>query len=97
MAGGSSWSETGINNVIQLSGLQIENWVAMKELMTTYFKYIDQDYRDLKKILGMDPLHVTVLRCGTFRTFEETYGRKIRHMRPSLADLRDLLKEQNRN
>ena len=69
----------------------------LKELMTTYFKYIDQDYRDLKKILGMDPLHVTVLRCGTFRTFEETYGRKIRHMRPSLTDLRDLLKGQNRN
>ena len=118
IAGFTRISETGINNVIQLSGLQIENWVAMKELteqsrpylhiyvemkrqslehsavsadilkelMTTYFKYIDQDYRDL-----------TVLRCGTFRTFEETYGRKIRHMRPSLTDLRDLLKGQNRN
>ena len=42
----------------------------LKELLTTYFKYIDQDYRDLKKILGMDPLVVTILRCGTFHLYE---------------------------
>ena len=33
----------------------------LKDLLSTYFKYIDQDYRDLKKILGMDPLQVTTL------------------------------------
>ncbi len=32
----------------------------LKDLLSTYFKYIDQDYRDLKKILGMDPLQVTI-------------------------------------
>ena len=126
IAGFTRISETGINNVIQLSGLSVRNWVAMKELteqsrpflhiyvemeretlehsavstdilkelMTTYFKYIDQDYRDLKKILGMDPLCVTILRCGTFQAFEKKNNRKIRHMRPALTDLRDLLQLQ---
>ena len=126
IAGFTRISETGINNVIQLSGLSVRNWVAMKELteqsrpflhiyvemeretlehsavstdilkelMTTYFKYIDQDYRDLKKILGMDPLCVTILRCGTFQAFEKKNNRKIRHMRPALTDLRELLQLQ---
>lgn len=129
IAGFTRISETGIRNVIQLSGLQIENWVAMKEftensrpflhiyvemkreslehsavstdilkeLMTTYFKYIDQDYRDLKKILGMDPLQVTMLRCGTFHKFEKRNNRKIRNMRPPVTDLRELIRLQNQD
>lgn len=36
----------------------------LKDLLSTYFKYIDQDYRDLKKILGMDPLQVTIFTMG---------------------------------
>ena len=67
----------------------------LKDLLGTYFKYIDQDYRDLKKILGMDPLMVTVLRCGTFRTYEERTGRKMHQMSPSPYELKDLLKAQD--
>lgn len=26
----------------------------LKEHLTIYFKYVDQDYHDLKRILGMD-------------------------------------------
>ena len=48
----------------------------LKELLSTYFKYIDQDYRDLKKILGMDPLVVTILRCGSFDAYEKERGKK---------------------
>ena len=48
----------------------------LKELLSTYFKYIDQDYRDLKKILGMDPLQVTIFTCGTFETYEKKTGKK---------------------
>lgn len=66
----------------------------LKDLLSTYFKYIDQDYRDLKKILGMDPLEVTMLRCGTFRAFEEKTGRTLQHMSPSVYDLKDLLAAQ---
>ncbi len=68
---------------------------VLKELLSTYFKYTDQDYRDLKKILGMDPLEVTILRCGTFQTYRERKGKGIRHMRPSYYDLKELLETQN--
>jgi len=63
----------------------------IKEILTTYFKYIDQDYRDLKKILGMDPLTVTALRCGTFAAYERKYGKTIARMNPAKYDLDDLL------
>ena len=126
IAGFTRISENGIKSVIQLSGLPITNWVAVKEyneqhrpyfhmyveleqnalinhamsteilkdLLSTYFKYIDQDYRDLKKILGMDPLEVTVLRCGTFQAYEYRTKKKIRQMSPSYHDLSELLKMQ---
>ena len=127
IAGFTRISENGIRSVINLSGLPIHNWVAVKEyneqnrpylhmyvelekeallknaisteilkdLLSTYFKYIDQDYRDLKKILGMDPLEVTMLRCGTFRAFEEKTGKILHHMSPSVYDLKDLLAAQD--
>ena len=68
----------------------------LKELLSTYFKYIDQDYRDLKKILGMDPLEVTVLRCGTFETYEREKGKQIRQMNPPYYELTELLRIQER-
>ena len=68
----------------------------LKDLLSTYFKYIDQDYRDLKKILGMDPLEVTVLRCGTFETYEREKGKQIRQMNPPYYELTELLRIQER-
>ena len=67
----------------------------MKSLLTTYFKYIDQDYRDLKKILGMDPLCVTILRCGTFEEYRNKKGKVIGKMNPSPYELKELLELQN--
>ena len=64
---------------------------VIKNLLTTYFKYIDQDYRDLKKILGMDPLCVTILRCGSFEVYERKYGKKIRNMNPSKFEMEKLV------
>lgn len=69
----------------------------LKDILSTYFKYIDQDYRDLKKILGMDPLVVTVLRCGTFDAFSKMEGKRIRHLNPSRFDLTKLLSLQERS
>ena len=66
----------------------------LKEILSTYFKYIDQDYRDLKKILGMDPLKVTILRCGTFRAYEEKKGKKPHQMSPTYYELKELLEIQ---
>ena len=63
----------------------------VKDVLSTYFKYIDQDYRDLKKILGMEPLVVTILRCGTFDRYLRMKGKKLRRMNPSPHDLKELL------
>lgn len=67
----------------------------LKEHLSVYFKYLDQDYKDLKKILGMDPLEVTILRCGTFDAFAQRFGRPIRRMNPSSQDLTDLLRSDD--
>jgi topoisomerase IA-like protein len=66
----------------------------IKEILTTYFKYIDQDYRDLKKILGMDPLTVTAVRCGTFGAYAQKHGKPIAKMNPPRYDLDELLRLQ---
>lgn len=67
----------------------------LKDLLSTYFKYIDQDYRDLRKILGMDPLVVTILRCGSFDTFERRNGRMLRQMNPPYYELNELVRVQD--
>ncbi len=127
IAGFTRISENSIQSVIELSGLGVRNWVALKEFtedkgrpylhlyvelspecvvtravsqellkehLTIYFKYVDQDYRDLKRILGMDPLEITILRCGTFQTFEENTGKKLRHINPPNHDVQTLVKSQ---
>lgn len=126
IAGFTRISEQGIQNVLDLSGLPVVGWVALKEftaenrpyfhlyveveqaeflnravntqvlrdLLTTYFKYTDQDYRDLKKILGMDPLEVTILRSGTFAEYCAAHGRPPRHMNPDNYAMEALLQRQ---
>ncbi len=66
----------------------------VKDILSTYFKYIDQDYRDLKKILGMDPLKVTLVKCGTFEAFKKLRHRPIAKMNPPSSELRELINLQ---
>ena len=127
IAGFTRISENSIRSVIDLSGLDVKNWVALKEFtedkgrpylhlylelkpecvvsravskellkehLTIYFKYVDQDYNDLKRILGMDPLEITILRCGTFREYERSAGKTLRHINPPVHDVQDLVKTQ---
>ena len=63
----------------------------LKGHLSVYFKYLDNDYKDLKKILGVDPLNISVVKCDTFDTFEKKYGHRIRRMNPSARELADLL------
>lgn len=65
----------------------------LKEHLTIYFKYVDQDYNDLKRILGMDPLEVTILRCGAFKRYGEQSGKTLRHVNPSVHDVQELIAE----
>lgn len=66
----------------------------LKDVLGTYFKYLDQDYRDLQKLLGMDPLEITILKCGTFRNYERWHGKRPRHMTPAAYEIADLVKAQ---
>ena len=127
IAGFTRISENSIKNVIELSGLEVAGWVALKEFtpdkgrpylhmyvelapgtvvnravsrellkeyLTIYFKYVDQDYQDLKRILGMDPLEITVLRCGTFKAYKERAGKTLRHINPSIHDVQEMVRMQ---
>lgn len=59
----------------------------IKEHLSIYFRYVDDDYSDLKKLLGMDPLEVSILPQGTIAKHRAIAGRKIRRMNPSPYDV----------
>jgi hypothetical protein len=63
----------------------------LQDQLGIYFRYLDQDYEDLKKILGIDPLKITLLKCGTFATYEKRFGSKIKAMNPESCEINDLL------
>ena len=117
-----------IDSVIDLSKLDIDNYVIVKEYnennkpllhmyvevgknslldsaylksilqsqLSIYFRYLDSDYQDLKKILQMEPLEISILRCGTFEKYEYIYKKKIRSFNPNKYDVRDLVDVQHR-
>lgn len=63
----------------------------LKDQLSIYFKYIDHDYEDLKKILGMEPLEIEIVKCGTFELYRKRTGRDIRHINPEESDMRLLI------
>jgi hypothetical protein len=123
IAGFTRISEATITEALELSKLDISDWVAVKEFdqskraflhlyvevsvegmhsamtkdlitehLATYFRYIDSDYKDLKSLLGIEPLIVSIIPARTLSTFAENFGRKPRKMNPSHFDLIELLK-----
>lgn len=126
IAGFTRITESAIQTVVDLSGLDIAGWFAskeynknkkplmhvyvelaadslasqavgkeiLKEHLTVYFKYVDHDYKDLKMILGMDPLQITILKCGTLAEYENRYKKKIRKINPSTYEIKELLQLQ---
>lgn len=121
-------TENSIDQVIELSGLNITGYFAkkefnperrpflhlyvemdpkaqvtqaisieiLKEQLSIYFKYVDQDYQDLKKILGIDPLEITILKSGTFAYYEKNHS-KIRKINPSTLEVNELLAVQEQD
>ena len=55
---------------------------------------MDQDNTDLKKILGMDPLKITILKSGTFQNYESKFGGLLRRINPPEYEVSRLLQEQ---
>ena len=64
---------------------------VLSEHLSVYFKYVDNDYKDLKRILGMDPLEITILKCGTFEEYERQKKKSIRAVNPSPYEVMELL------
>ena len=62
----------------------------IREHFGAYFRHYDHDYSDLKKLLGVEPLVVTILPVGTLKKYEARYGRTIRKINPSMQDVVDL-------
>ncbi|MEG0803841.1 MAG: GH3 auxin-responsive promoter family protein [Pygmaiobacter sp.] len=63
----------------------------LKEHLSVYFRYYDGDYNDLKRLLGIDPLEITVLKCGTLHRYEEQFGEAIEKINPPRERVLNLL------
>ena len=127
IAGFTRITQNSIEEIIRLSGLAIDDWIAKKEFtdtgrpflhmyveiasrvierqatdlevltshFSTYFKYMDSDYHDLKRLLGVEPLKISLLRHGAVRDYEEKTGQKLRRINPTDFELAQLLKFQS--
>ena len=62
------------------------------EHLGIYFRFYDGDYKDLKKLLGINPLEVTILRTGSIQGYETLYGEPIPHINPPHENVLDLLR-----
>lgn len=62
----------------------------IKDHFSAYFKHYDHDYKDLKRLLGVEPLVVTLLPRGALKRYEAAYGQTMRKMNPSMQDVFDL-------
>jgi hypothetical protein len=62
--------------------------------LAAYFRYFDSDYHDLKKLLGMEPLVVTILKYGTIAGYQQNSGRTLPKISPSAMDVSEMLKFQ---
>ena len=61
----------------------------VKQHLSIYFQYYDEDYIDLKKLINMDPLRVNVVPGGSFSAFESMRGYPLGAVNPPAADVVD--------
>ena len=74
----------------QLSEVVVQQ--VLQEHLAVYFKYFDSDYSDLKKLLNMEPLQITILKYGSIAGYERQTGRRIRRVNPIPLDIAGLLR-----
>ena len=65
---------------------------VLREHLSVYFKHHDTDYEDLKSMLGIEPLSVTLIPRGTIQRFENKFGRSIRKINATRQDEIELLR-----
>lgn len=76
-------------------GRSAANQMLIREHIGIYFRHYDHDYDDIKRMLGVEPLQITLLTRGTIKSFEMEYGRPIRKINPPQQDIINLLYLQN--
>jgi hypothetical protein len=76
--------------------LDVVNKTSLLELLSVYFKYYDSDYNDLKKLLEMEPLKITVLKYGSIDQYSKFCGHELSKMNPSNIDIAELLRYQSK-
>lgn len=64
---------------------------VLQEHLGVYFKYFDSDYHDLKKLLDMEPLQITILKYGTIAGYEREIGHRLHQINPGRLDVNGLL------
>jgi len=69
---------------------------VLQEHLAVYFKYFDSDYGDLKKLLNMEPLQITLLRTGTIAGYSREVGYALPRINPGMLDVAGLLRYQAR-
>ena len=69
---------------------------VLQEHLAVYFKYFDSDYSDLKKLLNMEPLQITILKYGSIAGYERQVGRRLRRINPTALDTAGLLRAAGR-
>lgn len=62
----------------------------LTEHLSAYFRYYDSDYDDLKKLLDMEPLKITVLKTGTVERYERATGRRLPRINASAHEISDM-------
>lgn len=78
-------------------GSEVTKKQVITEHLSVYFKYFDSDYNDLKKLLGMEPLVITILKYGTLAAFRQETGRTLPRLNPDSIDISELLRLQTRS
>ncbi|HET6786012.1 MAG TPA: GH3 auxin-responsive promoter family protein [Erysipelotrichaceae bacterium] len=77
------------------NSLGLEDPELIKEHLEVYFKYLDDDYKSLKKMLGIEPLEVIVLPNGSIKNYTQSIKHKMARVNPSHFDVTEVLKTSN--
>ena len=73
---------------LRKSAVQAE---ILADHLAAYFRYFDSDYSDLKKMLGMEPLQITLLKPGLIAAYEAKTGIPLPKINPGVLDLKEML------
>jgi hypothetical protein len=74
------------------TGYGMDDPQLIKETLEVFFKYFDEDYKNLKKMLGIDPLQVYIMPLGTIQKYESSIQHKLYRVNPNHFDVTEILK-----